>query len=168
MAFPVETREALDAFYSKHTLGVDGRPTAGWESANLKLVAVPYPLTLSFDLSKQVTKIRCHKKVAESIIKVFENILKHYGSVEEVRKARMHLFGGMYNFRAIKGSNNLSTHSWGAGIDLDPEKNPLGRKYDASKGMMPEPVIAIFEAEGWKWGGRFKKRPDCMHFQATS
>lgn len=167
MNWPPDTRQTLDAFYSKHMLGVDGRPTAGWQSANLTRIATPYPLTIAWDLSKQVTKVLCHKKVAESIVRIFENILSHYGSVEEVRKARMHLFGGMYNYRPVKGSNNLSTHSWGAGIDLDPEKNALGKKYDPSKGMMPEAVIAIFEAEGWKWGGRFR-RPDCMHFQATS
>ena len=79
----------------------------------------------------------------------------------------MHLYGGCYNFRLIKNSNRLSCHAWGAAIDLDPEKNPLGVKYDESKGMMPRAVINIFEAEGWKWGGRFTKRPDCMHFQAA-
>ena len=34
-------------------------------------------------------------------------------------------------------------------------------------GMMPQPVVDIFEAESWKWGGRFTQRQDCMHFQAT-
>lgn len=168
MPWPEDTREALDAFYSRHKLDVTGRPTTAWETANLTRITVPYPLTLSWDLSKQVTRVMCHKKVADSMLRIFTNILSHYGSIDEVKKARMHLFGGCYNFRAIKGSSRLSTHSWGAGIDIDPEKNPLGRKYDPSRGMMPEAVIKLFEAEGWAWGGRWTKRPDCMHFQATS
>jgi hypothetical protein len=77
------------------------------------------------------------------------------------------LFAGCYNFRVIKDSNRLSAHAWGTGIDIDSEKNPLGVPHDPSKGMMPLSVVKIFENEGWKWGGRFKKRPDCMRFQAT-
>ncbi|MFN2446983.1 MAG: M15 family metallopeptidase [Vicinamibacterales bacterium] len=26
----------------------------------------------------------------------------------------------------------------------------------------------MFERAGWRWGGRFVSRPDCMHFQATT
>jgi hypothetical protein len=33
--------------------------------------------------------------------------------------------------------------------------------------MMPLAVVEIFESEGWRWGGWFKKRPDSMRFQAT-
>jgi hypothetical protein len=80
----------------------------------------------------------------------------------------MHLTGGVYNFRQISGSARLSLHSYGAAIDLDPAGNPLGRAWLADAGMMPLPVVAIFEAAEWKWGGRFKSRKDCMHFQATA
>jgi peptidoglycan L-alanyl-D-glutamate endopeptidase CwlK len=86
-----------------------------------------------------------------------------------VRKARMHLFAGCFEFRKIAGANRLSTHAWGVSIDLDSENNPQSTPHDESKGMMPLAVVSIFEAEGWKWGGRFKgKRVDCMHFEATS
>jgi hypothetical protein len=51
--------------------------------------------------------------------------------------------------------------------DLDPDRNPLGKPWQADNGMMPELVVAPFKAAGWKWGGRFKNRKDCMHFQAT-
>ena len=168
MDFPRDTQEDLDAFYSKHKLGPDGTPTAAWKREHLTTITPAYPLTLAFPPGTQVTKVTCHKKVAESLKRVFEQILEHYGSVEEVRKARMHLFAGMYNFRKIRGANRLSTHSWAIGIDLDSAKNPQGKPYDESKGMMPKAVVKIFEEEGWKWGGRFGgKRVDCMHFQAT-
>jgi hypothetical protein len=80
----------------------------------------------------------------------------------------MHLYGGTYNYRRISGSSNLSLHAFGAAIDLDPDHNPLGMPWRADAGMMPMEVVEIFEAEGWKWGGRFQSRKDCMHFQATS
>lgn len=164
---PADKQAELEAFYSKHTLGRDGRPTAAWESSNLTTITPAYALTLAFPPGTQVSRVRCHKKVAASLAHVFENILAHYGSIEEIKKARMHLFAGCFNFRLIGGATRLSTHSWGAGIDIDSENNPRGKKYDESKGMMPMAVVEIFEAEGWKWGGRFTTIPDCMHFQAT-
>src|SRR5918912_4269683 len=165
MAWPKDNRADLDAFYGRHVLGANAQPTSAWLSGHLKNFTAPYPLTLSWDLSVQVKKIYCHKLVGDSLLGIFEQILAHYGSFEEVKRARMHLYGGCYNFRLIKNSNRLSTHAWGASIDLDPGKNPLGKKYDETQGMMPRAVIKIFEAEGWKWGGRFQSRPDCMHFQ---
>lgn len=166
-AWPNDTRLDLDNFYSKHRLGADGRPTPSWQSNNLTRITLPYPMTLAWDLSVQVKKVLCHKLVAQSLQQVLAAILAHYGSVNEVKTARMHLFGGCYNYRPIAGSARLSTHSWGAGIDLDPDRNPLGKAYDADEGMMPLAAVNLFEAEGWKWGGRFVTRPDCMHFQAT-
>ena len=78
----------------------------------------------------------------------------------------MHLCGGAFNFRLKRGGNSLSIHSWGAAIDLDPERNALGRRYRAGAGMMPMAVVEIFAAEGWVWGGPWS-RPDAMHFQAA-
>ncbi len=168
MDFPKDTQADLDAFYSKHQLGTDGTPTAAWKRENLTTITPAYPLTLAFPPGTTVTKVTCHKKVATSLTRVFEQILEHFGSVENVRKARMHLFAGMYNFRKIRGSNRLSTHSWAISIDIDSAKNPQGKPHNESTGMMPKAVVQIFEAEGWKWGGRFGgNRVDCMHFQAT-
>jgi D-alanyl-D-alanine carboxypeptidase len=168
MPFPKDTQADLDAFYSKHILGTNGLPTAGWVAANLTRITPAYTLTLAFPPGTPVTKVTCHKKVADSLTRIFAAILAHYGSVAEVKKARMHLFSGAFNFRRIRGGNRLSTHSWAISIDIDSEKNPQGKAYDESKGMMPMAVVRIFEAEGWKWGGRFRgSRIDCMHFQAT-
>jgi hypothetical protein len=167
MLWPNETQAELEAFYSKHRLGADGRPTAAWQEANLMRIVLPYPMVIAWPPGSAVTRMLCHKKVAESLKRVFTQILEHYGSVEKVKRARMHLFGGCYNYRIVRGASRLSTHAWGAGIDIDPDNNPLGKRYDPAAGMMPQPVIDIFKAEGWKWGGDFRSRPDCMHFQAT-
>lgn len=165
---PADTQSELEAFYSKHVLGRDGRPTAAWQSEHLTRIATPYPMTLAFPPGTAVTRILCHKNVANSLTHVLENILEHFGSVEAVRRARMHLFGGCFNFRRITGGSRLSDHAWGVAIDIDPAKNAFGVKHDESKGMMPLAVVGIFEEEGWRWGGRFRKNPDCMHFQATA
>jgi hypothetical protein len=168
MLWPHEIPTELEAFYRKFQLGANGKPTATWETNNLTRFIAPYPLTLSWDLSKVATRVTCHQKAADSLKLIFEGILAHYGSLGEVKKARMHLYGGCYEFRNIGGSHKLSMHAYGAAIDLDPENNPRGKKYQAGTGMMPRAVIDIFEAQGWKWGGNFSTTPDCMHFQATS
>jgi hypothetical protein len=168
MPFPADNQAALEAFYSQHQLRPDGRPTVSWERDHLVTIATPYPLTLSWDLSKEVRKITCHRLVSESLTRVLAGILAHYGTLAAVKTARMHLYGGCYNYRRISGSGRLSTHAWGAGVDIDPDRNPLGAPHAPELGMMPLEVVALFEAEGWKWGGRFVSRPDCMHFQATS
>jgi hypothetical protein len=168
MPWPMDTHADLQAFFGIHQLRPDGRPTAAWERSHLVTVSTPYPLTLAWDLSTQVRKMTCHKLVAESLGRILSGILAHHGSVDGVRTARMHLYGGCYNYRRISGSGRLSTHAWGAGIDIDPDRNPLGAPYAPEAGMMPMAVVALFEAEGWRWGGRFTSRPDCMHFQATA
>jgi len=166
--WPNDNQSDLEIFFGKHSLGTTGKPTVKWEVEHITTITLPYRMALSWDLSKIITRIRCNKKVAGSLERIFERILAHYGSEKEVQKNRMHLFGGSYEYRRVAGSGRLSTHAWGAAIDLDPERNLLGKPWNGSEGMMPSKVIAIFEAEGWKWGGRFQNRKDCMHFQATS
>ena len=166
--WPVETPATLNAFYGRHELKADGTPTSAWLKANLVVINTPYPMTPSWEPTAVVTRIQCHRLVAESLKRVLSGILSHYGSIQSVRSARMHLYGGAYNYRRISGSANLSLHAFGAAIDLDPDHNPLGKPFTLDSGMMPEEVVALFDAEGWKWGGRFKSRKDCMHFQATA
>jgi hypothetical protein len=50
-------------------------------------------------------------------------------------------------------------HGFGGALDFNAETNELGTKGD----MDPE-VVAIVEAHGWEWGGRWR-RPDPMHWQ---
>lgn len=167
MAWPAETRAEMDAFYGKHTLTSFGMPTQQWIKDHLTVIKSPYPMELSWEPGAVITRIQCHRLVADSLKRVLAGILDHYGSIARIRSARMHLYGGVYNYRKIAGSGNLSTHAYGAGIDLDPAHNALGTPWKPDCGMMPQEVVAIFEGEGWKWGGRFKNRKDCMHFQAT-
>jgi len=118
--------DALHVFYGKHDFKSDGLPTNAWLSEHLRLFSTPYPLALVWSPSEQVKKIRSHKLVGENLTGMLEQVLEHYGSYTKVKAARMHLYGGCYNFRMIKESVRLSAHTWCVGIDLEPEKNPLG------------------------------------------
>jgi hypothetical protein len=168
MIWPRGTREELEAFYGKHELGPEGLPTQKWIEDHLVLISTPFPLRLSWDTDITVRRVRCHRKVATSLGRVFQTILNHYGSPKAIAAARADLFGGCYEFRRISGSHVLSLHAWGAAVDLDPQQNPRGRVWVDGTGMMPRPVISAFEAEGWAWGGRFKAKPVTMHFAGVS
>jgi hypothetical protein len=119
-------------------------------------------MVLAWSPAQPVTRIRCHHKVADSLLRILTAIRDHYGTQAALEAARMHFYGGAHMFRPMRGRGHvLSIHSWGAAIDLDPEGNPFGGKV-----TMPPAVVSIFAAEGWVWGGPWSK-PDGMHFQAA-
>jgi hypothetical protein len=158
----------VDAYYGKVRVGSDGLPTVSWESSMLTMAQSPYPMRLSWDTDTTIRKFRCHRTVRPSLETILEEIWNHYDQdLVKLRESRMDLFGGCYNFRRMRGGARLSMHSWGIAIDLDPDKNPLGKPYKPNSGMMPMHVVNIFERHGWTWGGRWGNRADCQHFQAA-
>lgn len=73
-------------------------------------------------------------------------------------------YGGCYGVRELRtytGSSgrNLSRHSWGGAIDLNPSTNGFG----ATPRMDPR-IVEIFRRHGFAWGGTFAI-PDGMHFE---
>ena len=154
------------SFYGDPDPDHDGFPNRAWEDANLVLLPPPFRMVLAWQKMQCVRNIRVHRKCEDSLISVLTNIACHFGSEQALEANGLHLFGGCYTFRTMRGGTSLSMHSFGCAIDLDPERNPLGKPYDEKAGMMPMEVVRMFESEGWVWGGRWK-RPDCQHFQAA-
>lgn len=164
-AWPHQDPASMSAFYGD-PCGKDGGPDPKWEATNLVRITPPYPMVLAWAPQTSVGSIRVHRKCAESLSRILAGILNHYGTHDAVQAARMHLYGGAYSFRLMRGAHALSIHSWGAAIDLDPERNAFGRAWGSVAGMMPQAVIDLFEAEGWVSGADWRK-PDAMHAQAA-
>lgn len=162
--WPPQSAQAMNAFYGDPDVNHDGRADATWMKANLVRIKPPYRMSWSW--GGEVATLTVHKRCAESLLRALDGVARRLGSQEAIERARMHLCGGAYNFRLQRGGSSLSIHSWGAAIDIDPERNRLGRSYAPTLGMMPMAVVEIFVAEGWEWGGRWS-RPDAMHFQAA-
>lgn len=162
--WPLQNAAAMNAFYGNPDANRDGRADPAWSAANLVRLKPAYPMQWSW--GGDIASLTVHRKCADSLRVILENIARHYGSQTAIEKARMHLCGGVFNFRLKRGGSTLSIHSWGAAIDLDPVRNGLGRRHREGMGMMPLAVVEIFAAEGWIWGGRWS-RPDAMHFQAA-
>lgn len=108
---------------------------------------------------KTITKMRCHTKVAVSLKKILEEISA--SPFAYVLKE----YGGVYNYRPMRGGSRYSKHAWGVAIDLDPDNNGLNQNWPESASM-PFGVIEIFAKHGWLSAGAFWNR-DAMHFEAT-
>jgi D-alanyl-D-alanine carboxypeptidase len=126
-----------------------------WQTDFLVRIALPFPLPLSWDKSRAVTQMTCHRLISGIFTDVFGR-LQTSGLQEKITS-----FGGCFSFRPQRTGTKLSTHSWGIAIDLNPESNAQGTVGDMDSG-----VVGIFRDAGFEWGGDWQGRiRDPMHFQ---
>jgi hypothetical protein len=131
----------------------------------LTTIVLPYPFIYD---GKPVSKMRCHKLVADKFLAVFNDILAHYG-LAEIQRLGIDKYGGCFNYRKMRGGTQLSRHSWGVAIDLDPQRNLLKETSATARFARPEykPMIDIFYKHGFVSLGR-EKNYDWMHFEIGS
>lgn len=68
-----------------------------------------------------------------------------------------------YACRAIRGSITVgSNHSNGGAVDLNAPKNPMTNRLVTD---MPAWMYLMWEAHMFRWGGRYRNRPDAMHYE---
>jgi hypothetical protein len=132
-----------------HTLEI------AWQADFLARITLPFPLTISWDHSQNVSMMTCHNLLASVFTGVFDRLQS--GGLQ----SKITSFGGCFSFRPQRTGTKLSTHAWGIAIDLNPETNPQG-----TAGNMDPAVIATFRESGFEWGGDWQgKTRDPMHFQ---
>jgi poly-gamma-glutamate synthesis protein (capsule biosynthesis protein) len=84
-----------------------------------------------------------------------------------------------FNFRVVAGTDQLSQHALGRAIDLNPVENPWRRpdvvlppegvayvdRAVVRPGMIvrPGPIVAVFDENGWEWGGDWRHAFDDHH-----
>jgi hypothetical protein len=82
---------------------------------------------------------------------------------------------GGYNCRAVAGTSRASAHSWGIAVDIAVStgdywrwgRSPAPAEGSAGIGYrnrVPAEIIAVFEAHGFIWGGRWYHY-DTLHFE---
>ena len=144
-----------------------GKPTQDGK-AYLVSIALPFPMRLAWDKNTKVTKMRCHKLIAQKLSNALLEILQVYG-LPKIQELGIDLFGGCFNFRAMRGGSDYSRHSWAVAIDLDPERNQLKETSKTARFARPEykPMIDIFYKHGFVSLGR-EKNYDWMHFEIGS
>lgn len=137
----------------------------GQPGDNQEYVKLPYPMILAWDTDVSITKFSCHKLFKPHLQDIFKDTLDHYG-LDKIKEMGLNIFGGCLNIRPMRGGTQLSTHSWGLAVDLDPLNNQL--KWDKTKARFAKPEYKRFweivERHGCYSLGRIKNY-DWMHFQ---
>jgi len=116
----------------------------------LTIIQLPYPMKLAWDLDTTVTRMSCHKLVANNFKNVFDDLLYYYGE-RHLEELKIDIFGGCFQYRKMRNGNSWSLHSWGIAIDLFPEENGLKTPFNESTFSEPEykPMIDIFYANNF-------------------
>jgi hypothetical protein len=136
----------------------DGR----WRAAILSPIPVVFPGAVHLGSSQALAKqVYCHRLVRASLVDVFtelsdRNLWRHVQDFE-----------GCYAYRAIRGSDEISFHSWGIALDLNSRRYPLGSLPDPTDPWVTQ-VVPVFRSHGWAWGGDYKGRKDPMHVEAVA
>lgn len=156
--WPEEKMEALIDFY-----GDPKRPN----TIPIKWVRFPYKFVAVYNSNKRISGFDCHVKVADSLQRVFTDVLAHYGE-DGIEELGLNRWGGCHVVRAIRGGTRPSTHTWGISVDFMPKQNQLKWQFDEAKFSRPDydKWWEIWESEGWVGLGRTKGY-DWMHIQAA-
>lgn len=135
---------------------------AGWLHANTVDVVCPWPLSVEGIATQHIL---IHKKCADSLVRVLNNIWEAVGKdLDRIKLLRYNIYDGSYNLRPMRGSKQLSMHSFACAIDWDASDNPFHNHLHLFKS--DSILVLKFKEEGWSWGGDWSN-PDAMHVQAA-
>jgi hypothetical protein len=136
------------------------KASAKWEAEYLVPFTPPFRITYA---GQPVSKFRVNKNCLTGFQEAFNNLYKAAnGKQETLDHWGVSIFAGSYNYRLMRGGTNLSMHSWGCAIDLDPANNALGDSTPRFA-QFPE-VLDAWAKAGAVWGGKWS-RADGMHWQ---
>jgi hypothetical protein len=107
------------------------------------ITTVPVPL---------LGRVTCHRRIVDRLSAALAEIIERdlTGTLDASR------FQGCWNPRPIRGSDDLSRHTWGAAFDLG-----------WAEGVTPDEqveVATVMAGHGFTWGGPWLT-PDPMHFE---
>jgi len=101
-------------------------------------------------------RIYCNKAMVKPLEAAFRNLVTRNHAKE------LRTYDGCFSIRNIRGRTTPSLHSYGVAIDFDAAWNRLGQPSKLSAGL-----VQCFIDAGFNWGGNFKTRLDCQHFELS-
>ncbi len=154
----------------------------------LRLLRLSY---VTFDGLSATGELVVNAEIAEDVVAVFTELyrsrfpirsmttIEAFGAEDQASMAADNT--SAFNCRPITGGGGWSLHSYGVAIDLNPRENPYvsggtvlppeGRDHldrmSQAPGMIQsgDPVVTLFAAHGFDWGGYWTDPVDYQHFQ---
>ncbi len=145
----------LDDFYG-HAEMEPSIPDPCFVQDNCERISLPFMMYLSWNVDRRIGRTAVAEQIAPALIDALKEIRDYKGSAY-LRDHGMDLYGGCYNYRAIRGGKYLSTHSWACSFDINPHLGPY-----KGENKQPQFIIDAFIKRGFTtfpWDG--------MHFQAV-
>ena len=153
----------------------------------LSLFTVPY---VSFDDIEAVKygQLVMHSALAEEVRAIFEELVRLRFPIARIIPVRFYDWDddasmeanntSAFNYRKKPEKDELSNHSYGWALDINPRLNPFisrsntvypsGAVYDLTRPgtITPDgPVVHLFKSRGWIWGGDWIEVKDYQHFE---
>ncbi len=96
----------------------------------------------------------------------FKGVSEELDKIDEKFKKYVTKTAGTFNWRAIAGTNRMSTHSYGIAIDINTAYSDywLWSKTYNYNNRIPIEIVEVFEKYGFVWGGKWYHY-DTMHFE---
>lgn len=129
----------------------DPRTDDDWFDRNMVICELPFSLRQSWN-QKDISKFHAHKLVAAAMVDALMEI-EEYAGIVFLRRYELDQWGGVYNDRNKRGSDQLSVHALGVGIDYCPKLGPFGEP-----SRMPYFIVRAFIRRGfinlWHYDGQ--------------
>lgn len=151
---------------------------------SLCLIDVEY---FSFDDKIHCGQILINKNLSKDIKAVFKELKELHFPVKSAIPISKYNWdddvsmdsnnSSAFNYRFVNGTRNLSSHSLGIAIDINPFQNPqikngktspASAEYDLKAKGTIKPnsfIIKAFKRRGWQWGGDWISTKDYQHFE---
>lgn len=160
-------------------------------------LAYVHVLHYGFDGQVQQGELICNRAIAQDLVEIFTELYEEQYPIEKIRL--IDVYGGddeasmqdnntsCFNYRTVSGKTNLSNHSYGLAIDINPLYNPYVRNKDGKLLVSPDNGVdyadrsaeflykidredlcyKLFIEHGFTWGGAWNRVKDYQHFEKT-
>ena len=159
--------------------------------SDLRYVVVKY-----YDFNREVKEgeLIVNVQAADDILAIFKELYDNEYQIEKIKLIDEYNADddasmadnntSAFNYRTIDGTDNISDHSYGIAIDINPLYNPYVRNGYGDRNVLPvngavyadrnaefdhkivkgDVCYNAFISRGWKWGGEWTGVVDYQHF----